>query len=220
MTVECVIQASNVETCVMAVEATMQGVGPFSIVWLWLGDNMASIIAVCAMGITFWQGWLSKKHNKLSVKPHLTINSYYNDRAEFQIVINLDSNGIGPAEIESHEILLDNKKLDISDVHSTIKQLEGVFLPTFRFFNKEGKEVFIKDRPQNDYLLSHSFHALEPKEVIGVDKSIPMIRLGFHDEKLSKVDLDTIEAAKIAKSRLKIKIRYKSSYGDSYTANI
>ena len=37
-----------------------------------LGEHSAEIIAICALGLTFYQAYLSRKHNRLSLKPHLT----------------------------------------------------------------------------------------------------------------------------------------------------
>ena len=41
--------------------------------WSWLSTNATNIIALCALGGTFWQANLSRRHNRLSVKPHIEI---------------------------------------------------------------------------------------------------------------------------------------------------
>lgn len=54
-----------------------------------------TFIAVCAMIATIWQAWLSRNHNKLSVKPH--INIIVNRAGDKLVNLEIENNGLGPA---------------------------------------------------------------------------------------------------------------------------
>lgn len=57
----------------------------------------ATVIALIALGVSLWQGHLSKQHNRLSVTPHLRIDWHIEDGAPLRIC--LRNAGIGPATI-------------------------------------------------------------------------------------------------------------------------
>jgi len=67
--------------------------------------------ALCALVATIWQGVISRKHNRLSVKPVLTLY-----REEVNGKIYVKNNGIGPALIRGFAIHLDSKPLAERDV--------------------------------------------------------------------------------------------------------
>ncbi len=70
--------------------------------------NWQGIIALLALGISIWQGWQIRIHNKLSVRPHLTtwINT---DAKKGYYTLELINNGIGPALIEEFLVKVDGK---------------------------------------------------------------------------------------------------------------
>lgn len=73
----------------------------------WIGRHAAEIIALCAMGFTAYQVIVQRKHNILSVKPHITTFKNRNrnqNSAQLQIVIM--NNGLGPAFINKFQIYL------------------------------------------------------------------------------------------------------------------
>lgn len=66
--------------------------------WEQLPAIASGIIALLALGVSFYQYHLSKTYNKLSVTPHLALHA----RQENGIyTIELRNDGIGPAKIES-----------------------------------------------------------------------------------------------------------------------
>jgi len=69
------------------------------------------IIAVSALGLSIWQGLVTRRHNIVSLRPQLTtwFKELYSDGIFELSVIN---NGVGPALIDSFDVLLDDKKLD------------------------------------------------------------------------------------------------------------
>ncbi|WP_226703623.1 hypothetical protein [Microbulbifer elongatus] len=73
----------------------------------------AQIIAICALALTIIQAYIQRRHNVLSVRPHLSdfVNSDRNDSsARLKAIIS--NNGIGPAFIESFQAYLDGKECD------------------------------------------------------------------------------------------------------------
>jgi hypothetical protein len=77
--------------------------------WNWLSNNASNVIAICAFGATFWQAHLTRKHNKLSVKPYLT--TWTTMSSDGYSVLKIINNGIGPAHIKSFKILVDGQKM-------------------------------------------------------------------------------------------------------------
>ena len=65
----------------------------------------ATVIALIALGVSLWQGHLSKQHNRLSVTPHLRIDWYIEDGAPLRIC--LRNAGIGPATLREIAIRAD-----------------------------------------------------------------------------------------------------------------
>lgn len=90
------------------------GVEILKCVWDFLGENVASIIAACAMAITFWQGWLSRKHNELSVSPELGIHWSLNHEPG-EIIFELKNSGLGPAKIHSYNCKVLGKEISKGD---------------------------------------------------------------------------------------------------------
>jgi hypothetical protein len=68
---------------------------------------IAAAIAFAAMAFTGWQAWISRKHNKLSVTPHLTIWESELNNGSYSY--ELRNNGIGPAIITSLQFFVDGE---------------------------------------------------------------------------------------------------------------
>ncbi|MEW8293610.1 MAG: hypothetical protein AB2651_22050 [Candidatus Thiodiazotropha sp.] len=59
----------------------------------------AAIIALSATGVSIWQGYLNRRHFRLSVKPHLTV--HWKNFSDEPVSFTLTNNGLGPAVIKS-----------------------------------------------------------------------------------------------------------------------
>lgn len=71
----------------------------------WTGDIPAiasGAIALCALGTSLYQAHLSRKHNKLSVLPHMAVHCI-EDEDTYRITLRND--GLGPATITKFNIL-------------------------------------------------------------------------------------------------------------------
>lgn len=82
----------------------------FVAIWIWCLTNAATFIATCAMIVTIWQGWISRKHNKLSVKPHLDYERHI--RKDSPIILSIKNHGLGPAIIKSIIFNINGKKFN------------------------------------------------------------------------------------------------------------
>ena len=86
----------------------------------------ALVVAVCALVVTVWQGVVTRKHNRLSVTPVLTLY-----RREIDGVITVENNGIGPALIISQEVYFRGEPLEEESFQKAIPHFidSGHLLP-------------------------------------------------------------------------------------------
>lgn len=55
-------------------------------------------VALLAIGLTVWQGYEMRRHNRLTVQPYLKANAVVNYATEsVELTYSLESNGLGPA---------------------------------------------------------------------------------------------------------------------------
>ena len=64
------------------------------------------IVAMCALGLTFWQGFITRQHNKLSVKPML---KFVMKRELGFYELKLMNCGVGPALIRTFQNYFDSQ---------------------------------------------------------------------------------------------------------------
>jgi hypothetical protein len=77
----------------------------------WLVPILSAVPAFIALWFTFRQNSLSKKHNKLMVKPHLD-DLTHEDIHSFQYKYSIVNNGIGPAIIVDIKVTVDGALID------------------------------------------------------------------------------------------------------------
>jgi hypothetical protein len=71
------------------------------------------VIAVCALGISIWQGYIARQHNKLSVVPILHVDLDTTEGKDIEIVS--VNNGVGPAIITHFTVYCDDVAYDFPD---------------------------------------------------------------------------------------------------------
>lgn len=88
-----------------------------------LREFSSEIIASCALVFTAWQFSIQRKHNMVSVTPHLFSfrDRERNDDSAI-ITVSLINNGLGPAFIHKFEVYLDGK---VSDPDAAVKAVFG-----------------------------------------------------------------------------------------------
>lgn len=77
-------------------------------------DKLSLAIAVCALGLSLWQGYQQRVQNHVAVEPR--INAYFKlDGKTDQNGLYIFNNGLGPAYVESLEVTVDGEPVtDIS----------------------------------------------------------------------------------------------------------
>ncbi|MEZ7493556.1 hypothetical protein QO198_18575 [Pseudoalteromonas distincta] len=90
------------------------------------------LVAICAMFITFWQAHLSRKHNKLSVKPHIAVHkvAITGKTPEIRII----NKGVGPAFINSINLNYNNEFFSFRDIESIERLLLKLGYPKTNFY--------------------------------------------------------------------------------------
>lgn len=72
----------------------------------------SAVVALCALGVTVWQGRQNDRHNKMSVRPKLTASEDYHDDDYGRIVsFELINAGFGPAIIKDFILVYDGKEV-------------------------------------------------------------------------------------------------------------
>ena len=69
-------------------------------------DHPAESIALLALFLTIWQGWLSRRHNLLGVRPHLVLTTTTENlgKEKRRATITIRNSGLGPAKIVDYAI--------------------------------------------------------------------------------------------------------------------
>jgi len=157
----------------------------FAANWELMVSLASLVIAICAICVSVWQGIQTRKHNQISVTPHLT-TWVETEAKKNKYTIELMNNGIGPAVIDSFSLCVDGK-----EIKSESSKKIGLAL----------KILF----PNNDYKEYHSWFG--NKYVMAKDEKrslLDIIFLGPNAPSSEKV-LKNIE-------RSSLKIIYRSMY--------
>lgn len=180
----------------------MECIGPDLIcAWTWLGENVASIIALSALGITFWQGWLSRQHNKLSVRPHLIIHFAIDEQKEGCLLrYTLTNEGLGTAVIKSYDLYLDEQLLDISQPDTVSRMITQSFFDIFPL------------RPQQKIFTT--MKSWDKDEAVKAGNEYNLVKVFYGEQEMLAKNGDNLEKARNA---LHFRITYKSMYDEEFT---
>lgn len=66
----------------------------------------AVLIALCALMLSVYEGYNSRQHQRLSVRPYVRFSFYYDNKGAH---FTLDNWGLGPAQLQWFQISVDNK---------------------------------------------------------------------------------------------------------------
>ncbi len=157
--------------------------------WEIVAGISGSIIALCALGLTIWQAFLSRKHNKLTVKPYLTTwSTILADEYFYQI--DLMNNGVGPALIQSFRVFIDNEELSGTESELIDRAIKMLF-------------------PKTGYNSYNSF--LSKGYMMAAKDKHELIKIKFSD--ISKLKFEDVEHAY---KRIRILIEYESIYNEKH----
>lgn len=90
--------------------------------WEWNADTWISfcavIIALLSIGLTLWEGFENREHNRLSVRPKLHLSYFYNEE---EVGLTMGSMGLGPAILKWFEVKVNGKpQKDWNDAAKTL----------------------------------------------------------------------------------------------------
>lgn len=81
-----------------------------------IGEHLSETIAGCALFLTIYQAVSQRRHNRLSVQPHLVTFTHKtrNDKVA-TVAGQLINKGLGPAFIEKFEMFIDGKRKEAKE---------------------------------------------------------------------------------------------------------
>ena len=165
--------------------------------WNWLSANFSNFIAMCAFVATFWQAHISRKHNKLSVRPHLTLffdNSTNGE--EFQLT--LQNNGVGSALIKKSILIIDGHEIKGNSLQEKIDSIKMKLFPTYGL-NLAYGGIDEKEASESKYMMS-------------IGEKITLLKFVFNSAKLPSVTI-----VDDARNRIKVQIHYESIYKEKFS---
>ena len=158
----------------------------FSYYWNWLSQNASNVIALCALGATFWQAWFSRKHNKLSVTPYLTIDTNTSN-VNNTFIIEIVNKGAGPAIVKELKCYFDQLEKDLDSIKLTL------------------------DTTFPEQMFECSFGQVEKGYVMSVNDRCLIMKIKFLEPVLpEKIKIDELL------NRVKVVIKYESIYKEKY----
>lgn len=147
------------------------------------------VIALSALGVAIWQGYLMRKHNRLSLRPHLTFRQTLSE-VNPQFALELPNNGIGPAIIKDFQVLLDGEREDQFEAQGWMALLDLIGL--------KGRAIGAS--------CGHD-------EFLAAGQSLQLIKYESLPAPIG------IQELRKALRRIEVHIEYHSVYGDRYAAH-
>lgn len=158
----------------------------------------AILIAICALGVSIWQGHETRKNYRLSVQPFLYVyGRWANDKGIKGII--LENRGVGPAIITKMEFMLNkNVRIDVlsRDSFSTFMSL-------------------VDNRIQNSRITGTNRNSIIKNEMVPPGKEIPIIFLSPVDGE----DLENVQSFEHAFSGIDVRIEYQSIYKEKFSTH-
>lgn len=149
----------------------------------------SAVIALCALVFSIWQGMVARKHNKLSVRPHLSTWSSADEEKGFYS-FEIINNGIGPAIVEEATVKVDGKPI-AGKAADAVENAVKILFADLRY------------RANHSYFMKGD--TMAPNERCG------LIELQFSDE-----PPPSAEVIARAMKRVVVEITYKSFYGETF----
>jgi hypothetical protein len=149
-------------------------------------DIATVLISLLALGLTIWNGYLSRKHNKISQRPLIASNTYL---ASNTISYEIRNIGNGTAVIEEQLFFINGKGVNHDSFLNDMKSYLSDFVGT--------------DSTYEYAHLNDEFSS------VGVNEKEYLFKI------TSNIDI-TIEKQKKILNRYATKIRYKSLYEDKF----
>jgi len=149
----------------------------------------AIIIAIVSIFIGIWQGSETRKHNRLSVQPRLSIQHSLN-YADQSLSLILINKGLGPAILETIKYEYESKFYEITNNHNILDFLDRI-----------------------DLKVPLSFDRFAPGVTITSNDVYTILRIDLKDLESIKVSPGTLI------SKFKFEIIYSSLYRERFTCS-
>ncbi|MDC5857447.1 hypothetical protein [Vibrio europaeus] len=149
----------------------------------------SSVIALCALLFTVWQGVQTRKHNRISYKPHLTSWSH-KEQQKGVFALDIINNGLGPAVIKKFTISVDGEALDGKGPALVESAVRRIFA---------------------DKRYSAHYEFMGASYVMGAKDRCRVVVIKFEG-----TTVPTSDEVEQAIERARLEIHYESFYGDSF----
>ena len=152
----------------------------------------ATVIALCALGLSIYQSGLTRRHNKLSVKPHIAtwINTDTDSKTYQAGLVN---NGLGPAIIIDFRIRVDGALVQGKGTEPVEAGIKSMF-PAANYHAKYG--------------------SVAPGYSMAANERCMIVSIEFRGD--HSPQSDEIEAAF---DKASIEVKYEYLYGDRFVLN-
>lgn len=149
------------------------------------------VVALCALGISIWQGFLSRQHSHLSARP--IIESNFNNHGE--VGLEIYNAGLGPAVLTSFKALYKQQEFDMFR-GSELERLVDLLIETR------------SDLP----LIKCSFRVPSIRSTIAPGDTVKIVKV--------TCDWDVvIQRIRHVFSQIELKISYKDIYGKTFSCH-
>jgi hypothetical protein len=110
----------------------------------------SAVIALCALGVSIWQGFLTRQHQRKSVTPLISLSHISLNYESIEICIK--NNGLGPAIILTYALSVNGKKTFINsedDCYEFINKLNlgeveaEIYIPTTGSYIAVGQQIIL-----------------------------------------------------------------------------
>jgi hypothetical protein len=155
----------------------------------------AVFIAALALIATFFQAHIGRKHNILSVKPHLTIGHNVRQNGK-PIEYEITNNGLGPAIITYHAIVIDGREYDLNNHLDDGPE---------NLFKKIGIDFTGRSWSMNVYPTDGALSAGKTEVILGFPSC--------------HIDNEFTSSLQSVLPRISFLIKYKCIYGNDFVAN-
>lgn len=172
--------------------------------WKYIGTHPSEVtayastaIALLALFLTFYQTFATRKHNRLSVRPHLTtVTQNSRTPTGARITADLINCGPGPAIISRFEVVLDGRATEVREPREMEELAKSVFGAAYR---------------------SGSFHVLRPRHLLRSDEQvcIAAVDLGAPLSLPIEGGDSPEEQLRKTQERFHLRIEFKSIYGET-----
>lgn len=163
--------------------------------WQIITGVATSVIALCALIYSIYQGKQSREHHRLSVRPKLTTWAHSQEHAKGMYAIDLINNGLGPALIKKFSIMLDGVKVPGNGIEQIDRAMNILF-------------------PGDKYLYELEYKHMGEDYAMGAKEVCQIVKIEFKGEEFpAKVHVKN----KLARADLEIE--YESFYGEKFTLN-